>query len=96
MGKRLYDPHMGDLALPTGFVDIDEGPVQAALRELSEETGLIGRIQGIVGTYHIRSDPRGPIITSLHHMHIAGLKIQVADNTVKAQRSIQKRIDRCV
>ena len=78
--KRLYDPHMGDWALPAGFVEIDEGPVQAALRELTEETGLIGRIRGIVGTFHIRSDPRGPIVTILYHAQIVGGELKAGDD----------------
>jgi 8-oxo-dGTP diphosphatase len=82
--KRLYNPHMGDWALPAGFVEIDEGPVQAALRELIEATGLIGRIRGIISTFHIRSDPRGPIVTILYHLPIAGRMFQVADNTYES------------
>ncbi len=78
--KRLYDPQMGEWALPAGFVEIDEGPVQAALRELTEETGLIGRVIGIVGTYHIRSDPRGPIVMILYQAHIVGGELKAGDD----------------
>jgi 8-oxo-dGTP diphosphatase len=78
--KRLYEPRQGDWALPAGFVEIDEGPVQAALRELTEETGLIGRIRGIVGTYHIRSDPRGSIVTILYHAQIVGGELKAGDD----------------
>jgi 8-oxo-dGTP diphosphatase len=78
--KRRYVPRQGDWALPAGFVEIDEGPVQAALRELTEETGLIGRIDGIIGTYHIRSDPRGSIVTILYHAQIVGGELKAADD----------------
>ena len=78
--KRLYEPHQGEWALPAGFVEIDEGPVQAALRELTEETGLIGRIKGIIGTYHIRSDPRGSIVTILYHASIVGGDLKAGDD----------------
>ncbi len=78
--KRLYEPRQGDWALPAGFVEIDEGPVQAALCELTEETGLVGRIRGVVGTYHIRSDPRGPIVTILYHAHIVGGDLKAGDD----------------
>ena len=71
---------MGEWALPAGFVEIDEGPVQAALRELTEETGLIGRVIGIVGTYHIRSDPRGPIVMILYQAHIVGGELKAGDD----------------
>ena len=83
--KRLYNPRLGDWALPAGFVEIDEGPVQAALRELTEETGLIGRIRGIVGTYHIRSDPRGPIVTILYHAYIVGGELNAGDDAAEVR-----------
>ena len=83
--KRLYGPHLGDWALPAGFVEVDEGPVQAALRELTEETGLIGRIRGIIGTYHVRSDPRGSIIMILYHAQIVGGKIQAGDDAAEVR-----------
>jgi 8-oxo-dGTP diphosphatase len=83
--KRLYDPHMGDWALPAGFVEIDEGPVQAALRELTEETGLIGRIRGIIGTFHIRSDPRGAIVTILYQAQIVGGELKAGDDAAEVR-----------
>jgi ADP-ribose pyrophosphatase YjhB (NUDIX family) len=42
-------------ALPGGTMDFGETIVQTAEREVREETGLVVRVDGIVGTY---SDPR--------------------------------------
>lgn len=78
--RRLYEPHVGDWALPAGFVEIDEGPVQAALRELTEETGLIGKITGVVGTYHVESDPRGSIVMILYHAQVVGGELIAGDD----------------
>lgn len=83
--KRLYVPHQGDWALPAGFVEIDEGPVQAALRELTEETGLIGRITGLIGTYHIRLDPRGPLVMILYQAQITGGELAAGDDAAEVQ-----------
>lgn len=39
--RRLKDPDAGKLALPGGFVNIDEAIAKAAERELYEETGIV-------------------------------------------------------
>lgn len=57
--RRKYPPFQGQYALPGGFVDCGETVEQAVLRELGEETGLNGRIKGLVGVYSAPGrDPR--------------------------------------
>ena len=38
--KRKYPPYQGELALPGGHVDEGEEPLDSAIRELEEETGM--------------------------------------------------------
>jgi len=57
--RRAVAPKLGYWCLPAGYVEYDEGPVEAVLREVKEETGLIVRVTGLMAVYHVRSDPRG-------------------------------------
>jgi 8-oxo-dGTP diphosphatase len=59
--RRARWPFRGFWALPGGFVELRETVEQAVLRELHEETGLRGTIDGLVGVYSgPHRDPRKP------------------------------------
>jgi len=47
--KRSAEPKKGFWCLPGGFMELGETPEQGALRELKEETGLIGQIDMLLG-----------------------------------------------
>ena len=49
--KRNLKPGINKWALPGGFVESDETPEVACLRELEEETGLKGKIRRLIGLY---------------------------------------------
>lgn len=49
--KRGVEPGYGKWALPSGFIEIEETPEDACLRELKEETSLDGKIKELVGVY---------------------------------------------
>ena len=43
LAKRKNLPNIGDWNLPAGFLELNEQPEEGVLRELREETGLVGK-----------------------------------------------------
>ncbi len=46
--RRATPPRMGEWSLPGGRLEKDEEPAVAALRELTEETGVTARLLGLI------------------------------------------------
>jgi len=76
--KRKKEPYKDFWAIPGGFLEIEETPIEGAKRELLEETSLKIDILKEVGTFgDIDRDPRGRTITIVFytflssHDHIA-------------------------
>jgi len=59
MLERKQQPLKGYWVLPGGFIDYEETPREAAVREAKEETGLKVRIDYLLDAYRIEDDPRG-------------------------------------
>lgn len=53
--RRAIAPHIGRVALPGGFVQPDEEPVNAAVREVLEETGIALAASDFEDTCHARA-----------------------------------------
>jgi len=61
---RLNDPFKGALAFPGGFVDYNEDPEVACLRELLEECGIKGKsVELVTVAGNPSRDPRKHIIS---------------------------------
>jgi len=86
--KRKNEPFKGKWAVPGGFVDIDEELEDAVVRELAEETGLMGvQLEQMQTFGKCGRDPRGRQI-SIVFMSIATKghkKIKAGDDAAKAQ-----------
>src|SRR3990170_306147 len=46
--RRRFKPNKGMWCLPIGFAELGETIAQAALRELQEETGVLGRVSRLI------------------------------------------------
>lgn len=57
LGKRNKDPHRGSWVIPGGKIEAFESIVEAAVRELREETGLEVEVQGQFRVYEIINPP---------------------------------------
>ena len=63
---RKHDPYAGKWAFPGGFMDMDETPEEAIVRELEEETHITGVELKQFKTYGaLGRDPRGRTISTL-------------------------------
>jgi len=66
--QRKNDPYKGEWALPGGFMDMNETPEQAVIRELQEETGLVFEKLIQFKTYgDINRDPRHRTISTVFY-----------------------------
>lgn len=69
MVERGENPFMGYYALPGGFIQPGEGAADAAVRELSEETGITidaSKAEQLYTYANPGRDPRGPVVSIAH------------------------------
>src|SRR5260370_12000340 len=53
LGRRAIEPGYGLWCLPGGFVNDDEHPADAAMRECMEEIGAAVELTSLIGVYHV-------------------------------------------
>jgi len=70
--RRAVVPALGSWCLPSGFVEYDEAPEQAAVREFLEETGLEVKLTGLLDVRQYTNDTRGPGVVILYRGQVVG------------------------
>lgn len=60
--RRNIEPALGRVAFPGGFVNENEAPVDAVIRETFEETGLVLKESSDWNNFHIASTPRNEFL----------------------------------
>jgi ADP-ribose pyrophosphatase YjhB (NUDIX family) len=60
--RRKFDPWKGLWQCPAGFIEWDETPQEAAIRETEEEAGVKVKLTGIFDVRLITEDPRENIV----------------------------------
>ncbi|RKY23611.1 MAG: NUDIX hydrolase [Planctomycetota bacterium] len=55
--KRAVEPRSGYWSLPSGFVEYNESPLEAAVREAKEETGIDVELTGLLNVVFVNEFP---------------------------------------
>ena len=77
--KRKFPPMQGAWALPGGFVERGENPIDAAVRELLEETGMHGENPKLISVMgDANRDPRKHIVSIVYEIEVSSQQQPVA------------------
>lgn len=83
--RRRYDPRAGSWCLPAGFMEYGETPEHCAIRELHEETGIVGRLGELFGVYAGHDDPRVRAVLILYRATRRSGRLVPGDDAIEAQ-----------
>ena len=83
--KRGNSPYKGKWCLPSGFAETGESIQSAALRELEEETGLLGKITGLVDADSTKNSFYGDLIFHTFEVEQTGGILEAGDDAVEVK-----------
>ena len=78
--RRRLNPRKGMWSFPAGFVEFDEDPAEAAVRECREETGLEVEVTGLLDVIAGREHERGADIVIVYCARIVGGELRADDD----------------
>lgn len=81
--RRGNIPEQGKWTLPAGFMDAQESPQDAAVRECLEETGLRVRVTTLLDVISGREHPRGADIVILYRAQVVEGALAASDDAVE-------------
>ena len=80
MVRRAIQPSYGLWSMPGGYVGRGEVVEEAAAREVQEETGLVVKIDGLVGLF---SEAGNPVMVAVFAAHEVGGLLHPGPETLK-------------
>ena len=83
--RRAIAPGMGHWSLPSGFIEWDEAPEVAAVREVGEETGLVVADPVLIDVGQYAEDFRGPGLNINYRASAVGGRLRPADDAAEAR-----------
>lgn len=78
--RRAWGPMQGYWSLPAGFVDFDEAPAEAAVRECHEETGRETEVIALLDLISGREHTRGADLVVIYRGRIIGGALAANDD----------------
>ncbi len=82
---RDREPLAGKWCLPSGFVEVNETIEEAALRELKEETGILGNVIRLLDTVSYNNDFYGNLIWASFEVKTIGGTLRAGDDARAAR-----------
>ncbi len=77
--RRNHEPHVGEWSFPSGYIDAGEQLEAGAIRETKEETGLVVRIDRLLGAWSTAGER---VIFIAYAARVTGGRIEVGPECI--------------